>query len=256
MKNIISNLLFMALAIILTTGSIPLQAQNKPVKNVVLVHGAFIDGSGWEGVYNELTQRGYKVSVTQHTLQSFETDVAAVNRVIEQQDGSCILVGHSYGGVVISVAGNNPKVAGLVYITAHTPDVNEERAELFKKFPPAYKSLIKREDGYDYIDPEKFPEDFAGGVHLNKAKFMADSQMLTADICFQATIDNPAWKANPIWYMVAKSDKIINPDLQRFYAKRANAKKIVEIEGGSHSIFITHPKEVSELIIEASKGSL
>src|SRR5690606_6516682 len=123
-------------------------------------------------------------------------------------DGPCILVGHSYGGVVISQAGNHPKVAGLVYIAAHVPDANEARAELFKKFPPPYKSLIKGTDGFDYIDPDKFPEDFAGGVPIEKAKFMAISQIPTADIVFRATIDSPAWKTKPVWYMVAKADRI------------------------------------------------
>lgn len=228
--------------------------ENKTVKNIVLVHGAFLDGSGWESVYNVLVKKGYNVAVTQHTLQSLETDVEAVNRIINQQDGLVILVGHSYGGVVISVAGNNPKVAGLVYIAAHMPEANEARADLFKKYPPAYKSLIKGEDGYDYINPESFPVDFAGDVPIEKAKFMANSQVPTADICFKATINDPAWKKKPVWYMVAKADRIINPDLERFYAERAKAKKIVEIDEASHSIFITHPKEAAELIVEASNG--
>ncbi|SRR5690554_3780650 len=253
MKNKISYLIFSTLIVFFLASNLQVQAQEKqPVKNVVLVHGAFLDGSGWESVYNELTQKGYNVSVTQHTLQSLETDVEAVNRIINQQDGPVILVGHSYGGVVISVSGNNPKVAGLVYIAAHTPEANEARTELFKKFPPAYKSLIKGEDGYDYIDPEKFPEDFAGGVPLGKAKFMALSQVPTADICFKATIENPAWKTKPVWHLLAKADRIINPDLQRFYAERAKALNIVEVENASHSVFITHPKEVSDLVVEAS----
>lgn len=229
-------------------------AQQMPeVKNVVLVHGAFVDGSGWENVYRELTQKGYKVAVTQHTLQGLETDMAEVNRVIGQQDGPCILVGHSYGGVVISVAGNNPKVAGLIYIAAHAPESREARAELFKKYPPAYKSLIKGKDGIDYIDPIRFPEDFAGGVPQELARFMAASQPPTADACFQATIEDPAWKSKPVWYMVAKADRIINPDLERFYAKRANARKTVEVDGASHCVFMTHPKEVTELIELASR---
>src|SRR5690606_816062 len=150
-----------------------------------------------------LVEKGYKVSVTQHTLQSLETDIDAVNRIINQQDGPCILVGHSYGGVVISGAGMNSKVAGLVYIAAHAPEANEKRSELFKKFPPAYTSLIKGKDGYDYIDPEKFPADFAADMAVKKARFMADAQPATADICFQGLIDNPAWKIKPSWYMVA-----------------------------------------------------
>lgn len=224
------------------------------IKNIVLVHGAFVDGSGWQNVYQLLTEKGYKVSVTQHKLRDFNEDVAEVNRIIDLQDGPCILVGHSYGGVIITKAGNNPKVAGLVYIAAHAPDDGESRADLVKRFPPAYKSLIKGTDGLDYINPEKFPEDFAADVPKAQAKFMADSQVPTADIVFQAIVHGPAWKTKPSWYMVAKSDRIINPDLERFYAKRAKSKT-VEIDGASHSVYITQSKQVTALIIDASKGS-
>lgn len=256
MKNNFSKFLILVLIEMLFGFHISVHAQGKqPVKTVVLVHGAFLDGSGWESVYHKLVQKRYKVVVTQHTLLSLETDVEAVNRIINQQEGPVILVGHSYGGVVISVAGNNPKVTGLVYIAAHVPDANESRAELFKKYPPTYRSLIKGEDGYDYIDPEHFPEDFAGDVPLDQSKFMAIAQVPTADICFRATIDNPAWKTKPVWYMVAKSDRIINPDLERFYAQRAKARKVVEIDGASHSVFISHPKETAALIVDASMAS-
>jgi pimeloyl-ACP methyl ester carboxylesterase len=255
MKMTMFKLLSLLLTVPVWVKSSPVFGQEtSTVKNIVLVHGAFIDGSGWEDVYKVLTKEGYHVTVTQHTLLTFEGDVAAVNRIIDEQDGPCILVGHSYGGVVISQAGNHPKVAGLVYIAAHVPDANEARAELFKKFPPAYKSLIKGTDGFDYINPENFPEDFAGGVPIEKAKFMAISQIPTADIVFQATIDSPAWKTKPVWYMVAKADRIINPDLERMYAKRANSIKTVEVDGASHSVFMTHPEKVAELIILASKG--
>lgn len=226
----------------------------KAIKNIVLVHGAFVDGSGWEGIYNILTKQGYKVSVTPHTLMSYDADVAAVNRIIDQQDGPCILVGHSYGGAIITTAGNNPKVAGLVYIAAHAPDAGESEANNGKTYPPAYKSLIKGNDGLDYIDPEKFAADFAGGVPKEKAGFMAVSQLPTADSAFHAIIREPAWKTKPVWYMVAKSDRIINPDLERMYAKRANSKKTVEVEGASHCVYITHPREAADLIISAAKG--
>lgn len=231
-------------------------AQVASVKNIVLVHGAFLDGSGWEPVYNILVKKGYKVSVTQHSLQSLATDIAAVNRVIDQQDGPCILVGHSYGGVIISQAGNNSKVAGLVYIAAHAPEANEQRSELFKKYPPAYTSLIKGADGYDYIQPEHFPADFAADLPLEKARFMANAQMPTGDSCFQGLIDHPAWKTKPSWYMVAKADRIINPDLERFYAQRMKAKKTVEIDGGSHSIYTSRPHEVARLIELAAINAL
>ncbi|MEJ5055808.1 alpha/beta fold hydrolase [Sphingobacterium sp. MYb382] len=231
------------------------QTANKQVpkvKIIVLVHGAFVDGSGWKGVYDELVKKGYHVSVTQHTLQSLASDVAAVKRIISQQDGPCILVGHSYGGVIITEAGNDPKVVGLVYIAAHAPESNEKRAEIFKKYPSAYTSLIKGTDGYDYIDPQHFQADFAADLPKAIASFMANAQVPTADVCFQGLVENPAWKTKPSWYMVAQSDRIINPDLERFYAKRIAAKKVVEIKGGSHSIYTSRPKEVSELIEAAA----
>lgn len=230
-------------------------AQKSPVKNIVLVHGAFVDGSGWEGIYKELTKKGYHVSVTQQTLLSYEDDVKQVNRIIDQQDGPCIIVGHSYGGAIITTAGNNPKVAGLVYLAAHAPDEGESEADNGKKYPSAYKSLIKGDDGFDYINPSSFPSDFAGGVTKEKADFMAVSQTPTKDSVFHAIIHNPAWKSKPVWYMIAKADKIINPDLERLYAKRAKSKKTVEVQGASHCVFMTHPKEAAELIVEASKGS-
>lgn len=226
---------------------------SEAIKNIVLVHGAFVDGSGWQNVYQLLTKQGYNVSVTQHKLRDFNEDVAEVNRIIDQQDGPCILVGHSYGGVVITQAGNNPKVTGLIYIAAHAPEKGELRANLVKTYPSAYKSLIKGNDGLDFINPKEFPEDFASDLPIDIAKFMADSQVPTADKIFQATVDNPAWKTKPSWYMVAKSDRIINPDLERFYAKRAKSI-LVEIEGASHSIYISRAKEVVELITLATPG--
>lgn len=254
-RSITKVITLLAVTVILLSLTLTKTNRDLSVKNIVLVHGAFLDGSGWEPVYTILTEKGYKVSVTQHSLQSLETDVAAVNRIIDQQTGPCILVGHSYGGVIISKAGNNSKVAGLVYIAAHAPEANEKRSELFRKYPPAYTSLIKGDDGYDYIDPERFPEDFAADLPAAKARFMANSQMPTADICFQGLIDSPAWKIRPSWYMVAKSDRIINPDLERFYAQRMKARKTVEIERGSHSIYASQPGEVARLIEEAAIAS-
>ncbi|WP_211345543.1 alpha/beta fold hydrolase [Paraflavitalea soli] len=221
------------------------------IKNVVLVHGAFVDGSGWQGVYDILTKKGYHVTVTQQPLTSFEADVAAVTRIINQQDGPCILVGHSYGGAVITIAGNNPKVAGLVYIAAHAPDEGESEADNGKKHPSAYTSLIKGADGLDMIDPQRFAADFAGDLPAAKAGFMAMSQMPVADQAFHAIIHNPAWKKKPSWYMVAKADRIINPDLERLYAKRAGSK-VIEIAGASHAVFASHPREVATLIVAAA----
>ncbi|WP_210420855.1 alpha/beta fold hydrolase [Chitinophaga sp. XS-30] len=243
----------MLLILIMTIFVSELQAQVSPrVQNIVLVHGAFVDGSGWQQVYEILSKKGYKVSIAQPALTTFEGDVAAVKRVINLQDGPCILVGHSYGGAVITTAGNDSLVRGLVYIAAHAPDQGESEADNGKIFPAAYKSLIKGNDGWDYIDPKMFAADFSGDLPKSKADFMANSQTPTADVVFHAIIQNPAWKTKPVWYMVAKSDRIINPELERMYAKRANSKKIVEVEGASHSVYISHSKEVADLIISAA----
>ena len=244
--------------VLLLTLLVPTTAivQQPPVvKNIVLVHGAFVDGSGWKSVYDRLSQKGYHVSIVQEPLTSFTADVAAVKRVLSRMNGPVILVGHSYGGAVITEAGNDPHVAGLVYIAAHAPDAGESEAANGVKYPPAYKSLVKPADGYDYIDPTKFAADFAGGVHEELASFMAYSQMPTADSAFHAIIKNPAWRTKPSWYMVAKADRIINPDLERLYAKRANSHTI-EIDGASHSVFISHPREVTSLIIDAATQAL
>lgn len=224
------------------------------VKNIVLVHGAFVDGSGWKGVYDILVSKGFHVAVVEQPLTSFEGDIAAVNRVINMQDGPCILVGHSYGGAIITEAGNNPKIAGLVYIAAHAPDAGETEADNGKAYPSAYKSLKKGTDGFDMLAPDRFYPDFAADVPKALATFMANAQMPTMDVVFHGVIQHPAWKVKPSWYMVAQSDRIINPDLERIYAKRAKSYK-VEIPGASHSVFMSHPKEVADLIILAAIGA-
>ena len=229
-------------------------AKIRAIKNIILVHGAFVDGSGWEPVYEILVKAGYQVSIVQQPLNSFANDVAAVQRVIILQNSPCILVAHSYGGALISEAGNNAKVAGLVYIAAHAPAAGESEAGNSKRYPSAYTSLKKGADGFDYIDPLQFPADFAADIPKKRAEFMANSQMPAADEVFHAVIQNPAWKVKPSWYMVAKSDRIINPDLERMYAKRA-VSHTVEITGASHSVFESHPKEVAELIIEAATNA-
>ena len=256
-QSYLKKVFIMILAMISTYDVASAQAQknDKPIKNIVLVHGAFVDGSGWEGVYRILTEKGYSVTVTQHSLRDFDEDLLSVEKAISQQDGPCILVGHSYGGVIISAAGNHPKVAGLVYITAHAPDSSERRADLLKTYPPANKFTIKGADGFDHIEPAKFAEEFAGGVPLEKASFMANSQVPTADKVFAAVIQRPAWKFKPSWYLVGSADRIINPDLERFYAKRAKSIKVIEINGGSHSSYVSHPKETAQLIIDAANYS-
>jgi pimeloyl-ACP methyl ester carboxylesterase len=246
------------LALLFGSGGDPVPVSKQPaspsggkVSNIVLVHGAFVDGSGWKGVFDILSEKGYHVTVTQQPLTSFEADVDAVKRVLDQQDGPCILVGHSYGGAVITAAGNDPHVAGLVYIAAHAPDSGESEAGNGKLYPPAYKSLVVGKDGFDHIDPTMFPADFAGDVRKATADFMANAQMPVADKNFHVLIKDPAWKTRPSWYMVAEADRIINPDLERMYAKRAGSHT-VEVAGASHSVFISHPAEVATLIMEAA----
>jgi pimeloyl-ACP methyl ester carboxylesterase len=224
-----------------------------PTKNVVLVHGAFVDGSGWESVYDILTKDGYHVTLVQEPLTSLEEDVAATRRVLDRQDGPTVLVAHSYGGTVITEAGNHPKVAALVYIAAHAPDVGETEAGNGKKLPNSSRPLVKTPDDFLLLDPNYFPQDFAADLPPAQADFMAHAQILTAAKVFTTPVTNPAWKIKPSWYLVAKDDKVINPDLERMYAERAHSHK-VEADGASHAVYISHPKEVAALIEDAAAG--
>jgi pimeloyl-ACP methyl ester carboxylesterase len=241
------NWLAFAVSSIVLTGS----ALAAPIKNVALVHGAFVDGSGWQSVYDILTKDGYHVTLVQEPLTSLEDDVAATRRVLDLQDGPTVLVAHSYGGTVITEAGTHPKVTALVYIAAHAPEVGETEAGNGKKFPNSSRPLVKTPDGFLFLDPNNFPQDFAADLPAAQADFMAHAQMLTAAKVFTTPVTDPAWKVKPSWYMVAKADKTINPDLERMYAERAHSHK-VEIEGASHAVYISHPKEVAALIEEAS----
>ncbi|MGH6753775.1 MAG: alpha/beta fold hydrolase [Bradyrhizobium sp.] len=227
-------------------------ALSAPLKCVVLVHGAFVDGSGWKPVSDILSKEGYDVAVVQQPLTSFADDVAATKRTLALQQGPCVLVAHSYGGAIITEAGNDPKVAGLVYVAAHALDEGETEAGNGKRMPPAYTSLVKTPDGFTYIEPGHFHADFAADLPAAEADFEAHSQMLTAAAVFTTPAGSPAWKVKPSWYVVATEDRIINPDLERMYAKRAGSHTI-EIEGASHSVYETHPKEVAALIEEAAR---
>lgn len=257
MKNSILKIKIALVCAIIFSSTIAFTAdaqQPAGIKNIVLVHGAFVDGSGWKPVYDILVKKGYHVSVTEQSLTSFAGDVAAVKRILAMQDGPCILVGHSYGGAIITVAGNDDHVAGLVYIAAHAPDTGESEGGNGKRYPSAYKSLQKGADGFDYIAPDRFHADFAADLPKSIADFAANAQMPAADTVFHAIIQNPAWRTKPSWYMVAKSDRIINPDLERMYAKRAKSTT-VEIEGASHSVYESHPEDVAKLIIAAAIGA-
>jgi pimeloyl-ACP methyl ester carboxylesterase len=223
-----------------------------PVKNIVLVHGAFVDGSGWRPVYDILVRDGYNVSVVQQPLTGLDDDVAATKRILRRQNGPCILVAHSYGGAIITEAGVDPQVAALVYIAAHAPDEGETETGNGKRYPAAGRDAIqKTPDGYAYLDPARYHADFAADLPADEAAFEARSQVFTAAKVFSTPITNPAWKLKPSWYMVAKADRIISPDLERMYAARAHSHA-VEIGGASHSVYRSHPKEVAALIEQAA----
>jgi len=222
------------------------------MRNVVLVHGGFVDGSGWESVYKILKKDGYSVSVVQNPTISLTGDVAATKRILSVLDGPAILVGHSYGGAVITEAGNDPRVAGLVYITAFAPDKGESVATLIKNPPSGapVPPILPPQDGYLFLDKAKFPASFAADVIPEKAAFMADSQVPWGVEALSGTISEPAWKAKPSWYLVATEDKMIPPDAQRAMSKRAGSA-IVEVKG-SHSIYVSQPQAVAALIEQAA----
>jgi pimeloyl-ACP methyl ester carboxylesterase len=221
-------------------------------RTVVLVHGGFVDGSGWEGVYRILRKDGYTVSIVQNPTISLADDVAAARRVIAAQNGPVILVGHSYGGAVITEAGNDPKVIGLVYITAFAPDQGESVASLIKDPPPAapVPPILPPQDGYLFLDKAKFPASFAADVEAERAAFMADSQVPWGVEALSGTITKPAWKSKPSWYLVVTEDKMIPPAAQRLKAKRAGST-VVEV-AGSHAIYVSQPTAVAALIERAA----
>jgi pimeloyl-ACP methyl ester carboxylesterase len=238
----------------LTCGALSAQNQEHRVRNIVLVHGAWADGSGWKGVYDILVKDGYNVSIVQEPETSFKDDVAATRRVLALQDGPCILVGHSYGGAVITEAGTDPSVAGLVYIAAHMPDAGENEADDGKRFPSDLSksgAIKKTPDGFTYIDPAQFHEYFAADVSAEQAAFMARSQVLNLADNFKAVITTPAWKSKPSWMLVAGADRAIHPDLERWYATRAKSHT-VEVAGASHAVYVSRPKDVVSLIEEAA----
>jgi pimeloyl-ACP methyl ester carboxylesterase len=234
-------------------GGIAGAAQGAPVKNIVLVHGAWVDGSGWRPVYDILKRDGYDVTVVQQPLSGLEDDVTATRRILERQSGPVVLVGHSYGGAIITEAGADPRVAALVYIAAHAPEEGETETGNGKLYPAAGRSAIqKTADGSTYLDPARYQADFGADLPVEEAQFEAHAQMFTAAKVFTTPIHNPAWKLRPSWYMVAGADRIISPDLEHMYATRAHSH-LVEVAGASHSVYRTHPKEVAALIEEAAR---
>jgi len=225
------------------------------VTNVVLVHGGFVDGSGWLGVYRGLKQQAFSVSVVQNPTTSLADDVRATRLILAQQDGPVILVGHSYGGVVITEAGNDPIVAGLVYIAAFAPDAGESVASLIKDPPPGapVPPILPPQDGYLFLDKAKFAASFAADVDPELAAFMADAQVPWGVEALQGAVRQPAWKSKPSWYLLATEDRMIPPPAQRAMSGRAGST-VTEVRA-SHSVYVSRPEAVVDLIAEAARGA-
>ncbi|MEV6926683.1 alpha/beta hydrolase [Dactylosporangium sp. NPDC051485] len=218
------------------------------VSNVVLVHGGFVDGSGWQPVYDRLVRDGYRVSVVQNPTFSLDGDVEATRLVLDRQDGPAILVGHSYGGAVISEAGNHPRVAALVYIAAFAPDKGESVNSLIADPPPGapVPPILPPVDGFLFLDREKFHASFAGDLPADQAAFLADSQVPWGVDALSGAVNEPAWRTKPSWYLVATDDRMIPPPAQRAMSERTGST-VVEV-AGSHAIYVSQPDAVADLI--------
>ena len=228
-------------------------ARAEPVRNVVIVHGAFADGSGWRRVADILGKDGYTVTVVQEPLTSLADDVAATKRVLDLQQGPTLLVGHSYGGVVITEAGNAPNVAGLVYIAAFIPDQGQSAVGLLSQAPVANNDMRATKDDFLYLDPAAFAADFAADIPPAEARFMARSQAMAAKAAAGAPVTTAAWHQKKSWALVATRDRNINPDLQRSMAKHAGSE-MIELPA-SHAVYLSKPKDVARLIDRAAKAS-
>ncbi|NTX55647.1 alpha/beta hydrolase [Myxococcus llanfairpwllgwyngyllgogerychwyrndrobwllllantysiliogogogochensis] len=223
------------------------------VRNVVLVHGGFVDGSGWQGVHAELRKRGYSVTVVQNPTTSLADDVAVTKRALATLEGPAILVGHSYGGVVVTEAGNDPKVAAIVYVAAFAPDAGESVAALIKDPPPGapVPPILPPQDGFLFLDKEKFAASFAADVAPDVASFMADSQVPWGVNALAGAVGKPAWKAKPSVYIVATEDRMIPPQAQRAMAARAGSR-VVDVKG-SHAVYVSQPVEIATAIEQAAQ---
>ena len=233
-----------------------ISAASSGIRNIVLVHGAFVDGSGWEGVYNSLSRKGYKVTIVQNPTASLADDVAHTRRAIAEQEGPVLLVGHSYGGVVITEAGTDPKVKALVYVAAFAPDMGESVSSLIADPPPgaAVPPILPPQGGFLFLDRQKFFASFAADVDADKAGFMAASQVPWGVEALSGVVTDPAWKHKPSWYLVATDDRMIPPPAQRMMAGRAQAQ--VTESGGSHALYVSKPEVVANLIVTAAQGAL
>ncbi len=249
------NILGLATAMALTsTANAATPKTPEAAKNVVLVHGGFVDGSGWQKVYNILKKDGYNVTIVQNPTTSLADDVAVTKRAIAQQDGPVVLVGHSYGGVVVSEAGTDPKVQSVVYIAAFAPDQGESVQSLIANPPPGAPQppILPPQDGFLFLDRAKFAASFAGDVPADEANFMADSQVPWGVEALAGAVTAPAWKTKPSWYLVATEDHMIPPPAQQMMAKRAGAT-VVEVPG-SHAIYVSKPEAVAKIIEQAAHG--
>jgi pimeloyl-ACP methyl ester carboxylesterase len=221
---------------------------------IVLVHGGFVDGAGWEGVYNLLKKDGFNVSIVQNPTTSLADDVAATRQILAQIKGPIVLVGHSYGGVVITEAGNDPRVSKLVYIAAFAPDKGESVASLIANPPPGapVPPILPPQDGFLFLDRAKFADSFAGDVGAEKAAFMADSQVPWGVKALEGAVTEPSWRKKPSWYLVATDDRMIPPPAQQMMAKRAGAT-VVESKG-SHAVYVSRPEAVASIIKSAARA--
>ena len=223
------------------------------VKNVVLVHGAFADGSGWRGVYDELTSRGFRVTIVQNPLTSLADDVAATRRVLDRQDGMAVLVGHSWGGTVITEAGVHPKVASLVYVSALIPDAGETTAQQYEGFPAASKFVLDvQADGFGFIDLEHFKTAFAADTSDEDAAFLRDSQVPINMSVFATKLENAAWRTKPSWAVIATEDNAFGDGMLHGMANRIGAR-VTEVKA-SHALFMTQPKAIADVIDEAARN--
>jgi pimeloyl-ACP methyl ester carboxylesterase len=255
MKNFRLSLAAAALTLLTATAaSAQVASTVVAARNVVLVHGALADGSGWRGVSDILTRDGYKVSVVQEPETTLADDVAATQRILDQQDGPTVLVGHSYGGAIITQAGADPKVKALVYVAAVAPEVGESTAQLAMSIPPASNDIHPTSDRYLMLDPSRFHADFAADVPAAEAAFMARSQVLVSVAAFTAPVTIAAWHDKPSYGIVPTADRILNPELERSLYKRAGAK-VTEVHGSSHAVFLSHPGAVAEVIEQAARDA-
>ena len=230
------------------TGAAAVQAE--PIRNVVIAHGALADGSGWRKVHDLLTAKGFVVTVVQPPMTSLEDDVRATRRILDMQDGPSILVGHSYGAMIVTEAGRADNVAGIVYVAAFQPDEGESLLDLAGRMPAATTGITATPDGFLYLDPNVFAADFAGDLPKEEAEFMARSQVFPAAAAFETPVGEPAWKTKPSWALIATEDRAINPDLMRTMAERAGST-VVEV-AASHAVFASQPEAGASLIEDAA----